>query len=275
MKTQINTQELLDTIKDFYNMTTLKVTIYTVDHEVIVEYPIENCKFCSYLHQFEVGKKLCEKSNREAFEHIDASTKVYMYRCYLDLIEVVVPLVKHNTILGYAMFGQITNKKNKNNIKNKLESLSDTIELGKALKYLSYVQYRKESIIESAAKILEICSKYFIFGEIIDTKSSKLINKATDFIDNNLDNEFSVDKLCEHLDVSRSHLYSVFEKELNVGVSSYVKERKIKKAILLLKDGSKSIKEIAYNCGFNDETIFIKTFKKYTKMTPGLYRKSN
>jgi AraC family transcriptional regulator len=48
---------------------------------------------------------------------------------------------------------------------------------------------------------------------------------------------------------------------------------KIEKSLYLLKDSSFSLTEIAAECGFSDQSHFIRTFKQLTGFLPNSYKK--
>ena len=52
----------------------------------------------------------------------------------------------------------------------------------------------------------------------------------------------------------------------------WISNKKIALAIQFLKTSDKSINEIAYDCGFEDPSHFIKVFKKHENVTPLTYR---
>ena len=54
--------------------------------------------------------------------------------------------------------------------------------------------------------------------------------------------------------------------------SDYLKSVRIKNAQLLLRDGSRSMSDIAELVGFANQNYFTKVFKKDTGMTPSQYR---
>ena len=51
----------------------------------------------------------------------------------------------------------------------------------------------------------------------------------------------------------------------------YLNYQRIEHACYQLVTTDASITDIAYSCGFNDLSYFIKTFKKYKGITPGKY----
>lgn len=56
---------------------------------------------------------------------------------------------------------------------------------------------------------------------------------------------------------------------------NYLNFYRIERACFQLLNSDASIIEIAMNCGFNDLSYFIKTFRKYKGITPAKYRKQS
>ncbi len=57
--------------------------------------------------------------------------------------------------------------------------------------------------------------------------------------------------------------------------SDYLSFIRIKVAKRMLKNPSKSVKEISYEVGYVDPNYFARVFKKYEHMTPTEYRNKN
>ena len=55
---------------------------------------------------------------------------------------------------------------------------------------------------------------------------------------------------------------------------AFITRIRMEKAIRLLKDTNMSIKEIAYDCGFDESNYFIRVFRQMYDMTPQQYRNS-
>ena len=51
----------------------------------------------------------------------------------------------------------------------------------------------------------------------------------------------------------------------------YLNHYRIERACYELSSSDATVTDVAYSCGFNDLSYFIKTFKKYKGMTPGSY----
>lgn len=86
------------------------------------------------------------------------------------------------------------------------------------------------------------------------------------------DTDLSVAMLGDTLHVSSVYLSKAFKKKYEVTILNYIAQVRIRKAKEELEDFDSSIKEIAEKCGFLSSNVFIKTFKKYEGMTPGMYR---
>lgn len=276
----VDNKRLSDALKTFYSVTKLKVTVYSTSQEVIMEYPINNAKLCDYLHKDEYCEKLCKKSNFDAFTEItkrihNKNFDPYIYTCFYGLVEVVVPLEKNKEILGYVMFGQITTDETKESIFSQFEKLNQIVEFSQASKYIKLIPYQDTNLIKAEAKLLEICSKYFILDSIVKKGTQDTIAIACSYIKENAINDFSIDKLCDYLDISRSKLYSLFKEKLNIGIAEYVRNIKLEESIKLLTESSHSINTIAKMCDFLSSNAYIKIFKKKYNMTPLEYRKKN
>lgn len=70
------------------------------------------------------------------------------------------------------------------------------------------------------------------------------------------------------------HLSRDFPKYFHTTVGGYLRRLKIEHAVDLLRDKDTSLTTIAYQCGFADQSHFIRTFKMATGITPLRYRKN-
>ncbi len=81
-------------------------------------------------------------------------------------------------------------------------------------------------------------------------------------------------RVCQTGDVARAlgindnYLSRVFKSETGASLNNYIIQRKIAEAKRLLYNGT-SVKDTCVASGFNDVSNFIRTFKKFTGMSPG------
>ncbi|BCS80133.1 helix-turn-helix domain-containing protein [Anaerocellum diazotrophicum] len=130
-----------------------------------------------------------------------------------------------------------------------------------------------EQIIEIFKKaVLTLFSKAKSKHEQIISNDS--INKAIEFINQNYSNEITLSQISSTFNFNPYYFSKLFKKYTGVSFKTYLTKLRIQKACQLLKNTSKSIKEISFAVGFSDPNYFIKAFKKFTGMTPSAFRNS-
>ncbi len=101
---------------------------------------------------------------------------------------------------------------------------------------------------------------------------SPRIMPVLDYIDRHLDDELSLEKLGEQFFISPSYLSTIFKKETGVNLKEYIVTKRLIQAKLLLSDGH-SVSSAAELCGFRNYAHFIRSFKQYTGVSPGSYKR--
>lgn len=97
----------------------------------------------------------------------------------------------------------------------------------------------------------------------------ELMKRIMIFIENNLGNsDASVDDMAVAVAVSRAGLHRKVKGLLGTSPMEFMREARIRKACHILSHTSKSISEVAYECGFSDPKYFSKCFKAATGQTP-------
>lgn len=70
------------------------------------------------------------------------------------------------------------------------------------------------------------------------------------------------------------HLASAFRRFYRQTIGDYVQQRRVERASDMLLDPEIPLCEIAFECGFSDQSHFTRVFKRQTGETPGAYRAS-
>ena len=108
-----------------------------------------------------------------------------------------------------------------------------------------------------------------------DKKIDKRISDAMEYIQLHAEQELSIPFLAEKSDMSISHFYTLFKKEVGTTPIEYKQNILINRAIrLLLSDTSLSVEEISSMLGFSSSTYFRRVFKHITGKSPRDYRKN-
>ncbi len=98
--------------------------------------------------------------------------------------------------------------------------------------------------------------------------------RAVAFIEKNYSEPITLEKLANEAGMSRKYFSEYFKKASGKGVTEFLNCYRIERAAEILVHTPSPITEIALDCGFNDLSYFIKTFKKQKNTTPAKYRKN-
>lgn len=99
------------------------------------------------------------------------------------------------------------------------------------------------------------------------------LSSLFDYIANNYSSELTLEKLAAAAKVSPGYLNEFMHRTIGQGAMEYLLRYRVEQAQNALEHTNKSIAEIAVSSGFYDTSHLIRTFRNYTGMTPGQYRK--
>jgi AraC-like DNA-binding protein len=108
--------------------------------------------------------------------------------------------------------------------------------------------------------------------QIIDAERMDLIIQV---ISTKYYEDISTKQMAELLHLTESSFCRFFQKHSQKPFKQYLNEYRIMKSCKLLKNTSESVENIAYQCGFNSQSFFNKTFKKELGVSPLYYRKNS
>jgi len=91
----------------------------------------------------------------------------------------------------------------------------------------------------------------------------KPIKKIIDYINSHFTNDITLNFLCEKFFISKYYLCRIFKKQTGLTVQTYIREKRLARFNELRKSGKK-LTESAFLSGFNDYSVFYRTYvKKY------------
>ncbi|KOO15221.1 AraC family transcriptional regulator [Vibrio xuii] len=103
-------------------------------------------------------------------------------------------------------------------------------------------------------------------------EAQQKVQLATRYIENNYAETIRISDLGQHLHMSESSAYRLFEKHYGVSFSDHLKQFRIGKACELLASTSQPIALIAEKTGFQNLSNFNRQFKTVKEMTPTQFR---
>lgn len=103
----------------------------------------------------------------------------------------------------------------------------------------------------------------------LSTSDIEFFDQSIQFIDKNLSNpSFNVEELALLLNTDRTSLFRKFKRITNSSPSSFIQNKRVEKAMELLKQKQVSISDIAFECGYNSLSYFSQAFKNQTGLSP-------
>lgn len=84
----------------------------------------------------------------------------------------------------------------------------------------------------------------------------------------NYSKPITIDQLRDYFFCSRGTLLTHFKSKYNTTIHKFLLDYRLKKAAELLTNKKQTVKEIAYQCGFEDPNYFCKVFKKEYQCSP-------
>ena len=95
----------------------------------------------------------------------------------------------------------------------------------------------------------------------------KKLNDAMDYIEAHLEDEFLLEKISEHINVSDYHFRKIFFALTNMTLNEYVKNRRLSEANKELLQGAQ-VTDVAYQYGYQSVDGFTRAFKKWSGILP-------
>ena len=150
-------------------------------------------------------------------------------------------------------------------LKPKILKLSDSQDFDSLLNFLSILY---DLSIAKNTKMLASHSyvDYYSFPE------SQRIEKANNYIKDNLHNKIQLKEIADLVNMSETAFSHYFKKCTNSSFSDYTTDLRLGLAARMLFESEQSIKEICYDCGFNNISNFNRTFKRKMGFTPSNFR---
>ena len=266
-------KELYELIKSFYEVTGIKTAVYNTNFEEILAYPKENSPICCEMDK--VCAAGCGESNAILCSKCHACGDVVINKCHAGLTEVAAPLEENGEVIGYIMYGQITNEPDRERFVNGVSAAFENYGIGRefAEKYAESIKFYSDSQLKAISRIINAMTSYIVLKRYAYMGEKPIVYAVMDYISDNLDKDLSPAALCRKFGVSRSELYKISRPYMPDGIAEFVKSARLLKACELLKKSDMPVWQIAEKIGFSDKEYFQRVFKKKYGVSAGKYRK--
>ena len=261
-------------LEDFYNATGINMDLLKEDFSFVGNKSHwEKKRYCTAIQSSSEGKKACLCSDAALLQRTKESKKVEQQFCHAGLLDISIPILYNDVIIGYIIFGQIRTDMDFSFLRDYLISLGLPEEEMKS--YYAEITRVDGDVIQSICNIAEMLVKHILLENMLKPGYDDAMQRALQYINENLDSELSVQAISKNANLSKSALYRRFQTAFHCTLSEYVNEKRVDKATELLTGSNLSIEEIARAVGFSSGSYFSKTFKKKRGISPIQYRSAN
>ena len=103
--------------------------------------------------------------------------------------------------------------------------------------------------------------------------TGRQLRSVRDFVEAKLETDIRLNAMADICGLSTEYFVRLFKATLQVSPYQYVLNRRVERAKILLGENKQSLADIALQCGFSHQEHMTRMFRRFTGVTPGLYRR--
>ena len=131
--------------------------------------------------------------------------------------------------------------------------------------------HMKEDLISVGIGIIKSYIEILHQGKIIS--KNEIIKHALTYIHSNIEKKITLEKVATHVHVSSNYLCYLFKESTGSKFCEYINICRTNVAKDFLDNSSYPLEMVSFKSGFNSQSHFCTTFKKYVDVSPNEFRK--
>ena len=271
MSMEYKMNKMTDITYDFFSATGINLSILDSNFSRLQYTDKASAnQYCKYINSNSAISSKCLICDYALLKECKEKKQPVSHICHAGLLDVAIPIMHNQSILGYIMLGQLKVDANFKNIKQKFSS--DGLDIDKLEVLYNILPIKNDEFIKSIINLATILAKHLLLENIVKPKSLSTLDTLVDFINQNIHSPLSVEYIAQQNFVSVSLIYKLFYKNFNTSVKDYINKRRCELALSLLMFSDKSLNDVAFEVGFSSLSYFSKVFKKLYGVSPLKYR---
>ena len=268
---EYKTNKMTDITYDFFSATGINLSILDSNFSRL-QYTDKTSanQYCKYINSSSSISSKCLICDFALLKECKEKKQPVSHVCHAGLLDIAIPIMHNQSILGYIMLGQLKVDDNFKSIKQKLSS--DGLDIDKLEVLYNNLPIKNEEFIKSIINLATILAKHLLLDNIVKPKNLSTLDTIVEFINENIHSPLSVEYIAQQNFVSVSLIYKLFYKNFNTSVKDYINKRRCELALSLLMFSDKSLNDVAFEVGFSSLSYFSKVFKKLYGVSPLKYR---
>lgn len=269
-------KKLTGLLKDFYELTKIRIVVYDDRFQELCAYPEERAPICRLIRTNLQADEACMGCDRAACTAAARQTAPYVYTCHAGLTEAVSTVRVNSVIVGYLSFGQLFSFDTQEEGIRKIWS--------QVSRYgLQYAQVEaacrvcplttKEYVV-SAAHILDAVASFLVLQRMAVQKQDGLEAQLDKYLSGHFTEEIQPQQLCQRFGIGKTKLYEIVRRSYGCGLADHIRHLRMERAQqLLLEQPELSVAEVATQCGYRDYNYFITVFSRIVGKPPRQFQR--
>ena len=269
-------EKLRELLRDFYEISHIRITVFDENRNELVSYPDEVAPYCAVIRGTLQGFEACMRCDREACEKAAKMHSTHIYRCHAGLTEAVTPLYVGDVLVGYVLFGHVFSYADHEEGWAAVDRCTAALPVNRRMlkEAVDRAQPIGEDYVRSAAQILHAVASYLILERMATLKEDLLPAQLDAFLSAHFTERINAAIISKHLGIGKTQLYELSQQIYGCGIAEHIRDLRMEKAKTLLRERKDlSLAEVAAQCGYGDYNYFITVFSRETGCAPGAFRK--
>ncbi len=237
--------------------------------------------FCSLVTRTPAGCDACLEAEKRAQRGAGKRLLPQQVSCFAGLTDVAVPVVVNGRHLATLMSGQVFRRppteRDFQMIVTMLKSRQNAEWEKKARAAYFETPVVPPDRFQAMVHLLNVFAQYladYASRHAISASANepKPVSTAKQFGLSHVEEAIHLERVAQHVHVSRFHFCKMFKKATGMTLTEYVALVRVEKAKTLLVDASLRISEVVFAAGFGSIPRFNSVFKRRVGMSPTEYR---
>lgn len=270
-----NVKKLNSLLKDFYELTKIRITVFDDNFHELAAYPTGLTEVCRIIRSDKQGAEKCKLCDNHACEVASKRSSPYTYRCHAGMTESIVPLYFGNIVVGYLFFGQIFSYPSYEKGWEEVQKLCSSYAIDQTALKKACLQspIMDKNFIDSASHIMQAVASFLCIERMVLLRDKELPVIIDEYLAEHFTEDINAKMLCKEFNIGKTQLYKIAHQNYGTGIAEHIRNLRIQKAKNMLEETQLSLSEISEQCGFSDYNYFITVFKRYVGMPPRQYVK--
>lgn len=134
------------------------------------------------------------------------------------------------------------------------------------------LKFTRNDIEELYRELIFRSANFFASKIVTIDNKSRIVTEVCKYIEENYSRDFGLEEIADRVSLNPVYLSKIFKEIKGINFSSFVEKTRMDKAIQMLMSTDIKINKISTEVGYRNCNYFARVFKKYTGLTPEIYR---